>query len=578
MNQTQHINKHAPNIFRGMSFLRLVPALTLLVMLGPVVAGFLGTLAPAFGYLPAVGQTSASLDPFRDLTSWAGFYPSIKLSLTTGISATVLSLLITMIILGSLQGTVLFTAIRRLLSPFLSIPHAAAAFGIAFLISPSGWVSRALSPWLTGWDRPPDLLLVQDPMGIALIIGLVAKEVPFLLLMSLAATSQLAPRRSMALAQTMGYSREAAWLKTIFPRLYTQIRLPVLVVLVFSLSVVDVASILGPNTPSTLSVQIVKWMNDPDLTLRLQAAAGAIVQFVLVLTALATWIVAERIVKTLGQRWIFMGGRGRILATLRPLGAALAILTSLSVIAGLAGLTVWSFAGFWGFPDAWPNGLSFKNWMRHGNAVLELIATTAFIASLSTAIALILNIGCLEAEHRFKLRMTNKALWLLYLPLLIPQTAFLPGLQTGMLTLGLNSGWVVVVMVHTVFVIPYVFLSLSDPFRSWDTRYATVASALGSSDNHILFRIRLPMLLAPILTAAAVGFAVSVGQYLPTLLIGGGRVQTLTTEAVALASGGDRRAIGVYGVTQTLAGLLPFAIALTLPRLIWRNRAELKHD
>ena len=41
-----------------------------------------------------------------------------------------------------------------------------------------------------------------------------------------------------------------------------------------------------------------------------------------------------------------------------------------------------------------------------------------------------------------------------------------------------------------------------------------------------------------ILTAAAVGFAVSVGQYLPTLLIGAGRLPTITTEAVALASGG----------------------------------------
>ena len=70
------------------------------------------------------------------------------------------------------------------------------------------------------------------------------------------------------------------------------------------------------------------------------------------------------------------------------------------------------------------------------------------------------------------------------------------------------------------------------------------------------------MLLAPILTAAAVGFAVSVGQYLPTLLIGGGRVETLTTEAVALAAGGDRRLIGVYALMQTLAPFAGFALAL----------------
>ena len=53
--------------------------------------------------------------------------------------------------------------------------------------------------------------------------------------------------------------------------------------------------------------------------------------------------------------------------------------------------------------------------------------------------------------------------------------------------------------------------------------------------------MKLPMLLRPMATAAAIGFAVSVAQYLPTLFIGAGRVATLTTEAVTLSSGADRR-------------------------------------
>jgi putative thiamine transport system permease protein len=80
------------------------------------------------------------------------------------------------------------------------------------------------------------------------------------------------------------------------------------------------------------------------------------------------------------------------------------------------------------------------------------------------------------------------------------------------------------------------------------------------------------MLAAPVLTALAIGMAVSVGQYLPTLLIGGGRVETLTTEAVALSSGGNRRLIGAYAMLQLLLPAMGFAIALILPALFWRNR------
>ena len=80
------------------------------------------------------------------------------------------------------------------------------------------------------------------------------------------------------------------------------------------------------------------------------------------------------------------------------------------------------------------------------------------------------------------------------------------------------------------------------------------------------------MLLRAVLTAAAVGLAVSVAQFLPTLLIGGGRVATLTTEAVALAAGANRRVIGVWAVAQMALPSLGFALALALPALLFRRR------
>ena len=117
--------------------------------------------------------------------------------------------------------------------------------------------------------------------------------------------------------------------------------------------------------------------------------------------------------------------------------------------------------------------------------------------------------------------------------------------------------------------LPYVFLSLSDPWRAYDRRYEAVAAGLGKNRLATLLRVRMPMLLRAILTAAAVGFAVSVGQYLPTLLIGAGRLTTITTEAVALASGGNRRVIGVYAFLQLR---LP---ALGLPGCNRRPRADI---
>ena len=199
------------------------------------------------------------------------------------------------------------------------------------------------------------------------------------------------------------------------------------------------------------------------------------------------------------------------------------------------------------------------------------------IAALAAGIATALVLACLQAEQRHNLRPTRRALWLLYLPLLVPQIAFLPGLQVLALLAGLEGSRAAVIAAHLVFVLPYAFLSLSDPWRALDPRYAAVGHALGHGAAAVFWRLRLPLLLRPVLTAFAVAAAASVGQFLPTLLIGAGRVPTLTTEAVALASGGDRRVIGVTALAQTGAAFLPFALALLLPALLWRHRRGMRH-
>jgi ABC-type phosphate/phosphonate transport system permease subunit len=53
--------------------------------------GLAGTLAPAFGYLPAIGGHAFSLDPWRELVAWPGFASSVRLTLVTGFAATLLS-------------------------------------------------------------------------------------------------------------------------------------------------------------------------------------------------------------------------------------------------------------------------------------------------------------------------------------------------------------------------------------------------------------------------------------------------------------------------------------------------------
>ncbi len=552
----------APHVAHSPLWLRQAPRLTVALFLVPIAAGLLGTVLPAFGWLPAIGGRSVSLAPWKALFSQPGIRDAIGLTLVTGLTATVLSVILVFGFCALVHGRRPGRAGRALIAPILATPHAAMAIGLGFLIAPSGWIVRLLSPWLTGWHQPPDIASVQDPHGIALTLGLLVKEVPYLLLMTITALGQVPAVRHMDAAAALGYGRTVAWVKPVLPQVYRQVRLPIYAVLTYALSVVDMALILGPSNPPTLSVLALRWFTSPDIRMYFPAAAAALLQLAIVLVSIGLWRGAETLVAHLGRRWIARGARGTLLEPLAGLSAiAVAGLAGLGV-GSLAALAVWSFAAGWRFPDMLPAHWSARPWSGQIGTILWPLETTLVVALFASGCALLLGLACLEHEQRRGVAASSRTLWLLYVPLLVPQIAFLFGMQVLLTVFHLDGSLIAVIWSHLLFVLPYVFLSLADPWRALDKRYARTALSLGARPRRVFLRIKLPLLLRPVLIAAAVGVAVSVDQYLPTIFAGAGRIVTLTTEAVTLASGGDRRVTGVFGLLQSLIPLAVYGIAL----------------
>ncbi len=554
---------------------RAAPLLIIAIVSLPVLSGLLGTLLPAFGYLPALGGAELSLGPFRRLFAEAGISRSIWLSLWIGFAATLLSTLSAGAIIAAGYGTKSWAILTRFLSPILSVPHAAAAFGLAFIIMPSGFIARLISPELTDWINPPDVLIPNDPYALSLIFGLALKEIPFLLLMLIASVGQVDASRYLNMTSALGYGRLSGFSYIVWPQLYRQIRVAVFAVLAFSASVVDVSLILGPTTPPPLSVTLVRWMNDPDLMYRFVASAGALLQLTLVLFLFAVWLILERLGAYVRNQMAETGRRFASDSILVSIIRLKAWLLALLVLTGIALLGLWSVSQLWQFPDAWPQGLTLAAWARALPSIGGPLWTTFLIGFPAALIATLLCILCL-ANIQKSASIERVMLTTLSLPLIVPQTAFLFGLQVAAIKSGIGYGYDALILTHLVFVLPYVFLSLSHAWESLDPRYEWMAQGLSASRTKTLLRVRLPLMLRPILTAFAVGFAVSVGLYLPTLLIGAGRLPTITTEAVALASGANRRTIGVYAFLQSVIPFVGFALAFALPAWLFKNRAAMR--
>lgn len=529
----------------------------------PIVLGLLGAALPAFGYFPLLGGDHFTLAPFYAFWALPGIGQSIWLSLFTGLLSTAISLIIALILPGVFYGRKSFNRLQRYLAPLLSLPHVTVAVGILFLLQPSGWMMRLLSPDVTGYTRPPIWAFVPDETGLALVFGMVAKEVPFLVLMCLAALNQINTTPMLTVARSLGYGRLLGWIYIIIPMLWPRLKLSVIIVLVFSVSVVDMAVVLAPTTPPPLAVRLLTLFQDPDLSQRFLASAAAMAQVMLTLFAVGLWLIAVKILAGAVKVFMINGKRFSTPLVIRRYGidpslTILGLIPCFATVMGLIAAMLWSVSSRWRFPSAWPEALTLRYWLSVGDVFGHALLVTSVLGVVSAGVAVGLSVLWLQFEER---RQAPLSEYLLFLPLMVPQVGFLFGLQIMLLWLNLDGTAIALVWAHLLFVLPYVWLSLAPAWRSFNKQWLNLAGSLGASPLKRFFRVRLPILIQPILTSFAVGFSVSAALYLPTVFAGNGRVSTLTVEAVTLASGAARSQLGVATGLQMALPLIVFILA-----------------
>ena len=341
------------------------------------------------------------------------------------------------------------------------------------------------------------------------------------------------------------------------------IRFSLFALMAYSISVVDVALIIGPTQPPTLAVLVWQWLNDADLATLPKASAGALLLLLMCLAILLSIRFTEWLITIKCRTWLSSGRYSLPIG-----GKSIIIITYLITLATLPILLMWSFAQRWRFPDIVPSRWSLRFWQQEWGYLLDIIANSIMIALVSATIALIFAI--IIHEHSIKATLNKRFLkvprLLIAIPMLAPQLSLLFGIQVATLYIAHQYYYLWVTWAHIFFVFPYIFLALDGPWRSYDQRLDKVALSLGLSPFKVWWQIKRPLLLPAIWIAWAVGISVSLAQYLPTLMLGAGRISTLTTEAVALSSGQDRRISAIYALLQSLTPFLFYIIAIVASR------------
>ena len=516
-------------------------------------AAALGLLVLLAG-LPLALALHSALAHMLDAAAWQALWgdpqtgPAWRMTVWTGLASTLAAWWTVAHVLAHAFVRQTLARWVAALPAWLATPHAALAIGLLLWLSPSGWALRLVSPGLTGFAAPPPWLTTQDPWGLGLILALWLKEVPFLLWLAATQLQREDVRRrwqaEAAVAQTLGHTPHQAFARVVWPQLAPRLQWPLLAVLAYGLTVVDMALIIGPASPPTLAVLSWQWLGDADAAMQAQGAAAAGALTLSVALFAWGWLQVAKQVPALNLSWW-------------PSGPALGWVFAFVYAAIWLALVLGSVIGVWPFPQLWPTLWTTDAWAQVV-ASSHTVGTTLGLAMASASVGLLWSVAWLEISPR-RWQQHCRPLWLL--PLVLPALVWGVGLYSLALQWRLEGQWLGLLIAHVVMVLPYTLLALEPAYAAVDPRQWAVVASLGHGRWGYVWRIKWPLLKRALASAWAVGFAVSVAQYLPTLLVGAGRFATVTTEAVTLASGGQRSLMSAYAALQMLLPMLAFALA-----------------
>ncbi len=540
-----------------------------IIIILPILFGFLGFFLPSFNYLPTLGKGELNLNYFYISMNIPGIHKSILLSIFTGLVSTALALFFSQVILLYFFKTKFYNYLKIIISPLIALPHITMAIGLIFLLSPSGLLLRSVSPWLTGFDRPPNTYIFPDEYGFFLILGLMLKEIPFLILVSLSALREFSSSKFFDLGKSFQHSSFSTWFILIFPIIYKKIRLVVFIIIAFSSSVVDMSLLLAPSTPSTLSVRILQIFQSSDMDSFLIASNLSLIQLFIIIILLIVWIFFEKIIKLKFFYIFFIKITSLKSEFLKITILCFSVILFLLSFMGIICSILWGISENWYFPNFFPNNLNINNFLNFYYENKSLILISIFIPLIVSLLSMSLIILWVELLDYLNITKTQFE-WIIFTPLFIPQISFLIGIQSFIIFFNFSSFLIPLIFVQLFYVIPYCFIILAPAMREVKSDYIKVASSLGKNRIVRLFKIKIPLVLHSLMTSFAIGMIVSFGLYVPVYFIGAGRVTTMTVEALNLALSGSKQDLGIATFFQIL---FPTLLLLTVALI---NRKTVK--
>ncbi len=247
-------------------YIMLAPVLAL--VLGVFIGGLVMGLMQSFGYFPAIGMKTMTLDYYKQVLSSPDFMSSLSFSLYISLVSSVLSIIIGLALAYALMKGNTKKHVEGVLYKLpIIVPHSVAALLVYSVFAQSGMISRAL--FHLGFIAAPTEMpaFLFDRTGRGIILAYMWKEIPFIAMVVYSVLKSVCNRLEDA-ARNLGASEWQTFRYVILPLIAPTLLSNFIIIFAFSFGAFEVPYLLGPTSPRALPILAFVEYTNPDLAHR----------------------------------------------------------------------------------------------------------------------------------------------------------------------------------------------------------------------------------------------------------------------------------------------------------------------
>jgi len=239
----------------------------------------------------------------------------------------------------------------------------------------------------------------------------------------------------------------------------------------------------------------------------------------------------------------------------KRLSYAYSVLIFLFLYAPIVVMIVYSFnseksrAKWGGFTLKWYQEL-FTN-----SDIMEALMTTLTIALLSSVIALVIGTAAAIGINNLRRGSRKLLMNITYLPMLNADIVTGVSLLLIFSLMGIELGYMSLLLAHVTFNIPYVILSIMPKLQQLDPNLYEAAQDLGAPPVKAFFQVVLPEITPGIVTGFLLAFTMSIDDFVISFFTTGSGVSTLAIEIYSMARRGIKPEINALSALMFIVVL-----------------------